>query len=107
MAGTRNPSLAQLYGRIGGLRTRARHDPGQYTSAARRAFLQSFELEVDPEGTLAPDERARRAEAAKKAHFAELAYRSAVARGKNKREKRPSPPAQEPSVLAEARGGHR
>lgn len=107
MARTRNPSLAQLYGRIGGLRTRSRHDPAVYTVPARRAFLKRFELEVDPEGTLAPDERARRAEAAKKAHFAQLAYRSAVARGKNKREKCSSLPAQEPSVPEEAPGGHR
>ena len=85
MAGTRNPSLAQLYGRIGGLRTRSRHDPGEYTSAARRAFLRRFELEVDPEGTLAPEERERRAEAALGAHMARLAYHSAVARAKNKR----------------------
>jgi hypothetical protein len=85
MAGTRNPSLAQLYGRIGGLRTRSRHDPGQYTSAARRAFLQGFELEVDPQSILPLHERRARAEAALKAHMAQIAYRSAVARAEKRR----------------------
>ena len=95
MAGTRNLSQAQLYGRIGGLRTRSRHDPGEYTSAARRAFLQRFEREVDPEGMLAPDERALRAEAAQKAYFAGLAYRSAVARAKKGRPRNGAEPSPE------------
>jgi hypothetical protein len=80
MSGTRNPSLAQLYGRIGGLRARSRHDPLEYTAAARRAFLAGFENQVDPYRVLPPEERKARAEAAKKAHMAELAYRSAVVR---------------------------
>ncbi|WP_245612650.1 hypothetical protein [Actinotalea ferrariae] len=42
--------------------------------------MAKFERQVDPEGTLAPDERARRAEHARKAHFARLALKSARAR---------------------------
>lgn len=77
-------SLVHLYGRIGGLRTRSRHDPAQYTSAARQAFLKSFELEVDPQGILPLDERRARANAARRAHMARIAYLSAVARAKKR-----------------------
>jgi hypothetical protein len=87
MSGTRNPSLAQLYGRIGGLRARSRHDPLEYTAAARRAFLAGFEDQVDPYRVLPPEERKARAEAAKKAHMAELAYRSAVVRAGRARQR--------------------
>jgi hypothetical protein len=89
MAGTRKPTpLAPLYGRIGGLRLAATHDPKVYTAAARRAFAESFERQVDPDRVLPPEERARRTLAAKKAHYADLAYRSAVARAARKH---PSP----------------
>ncbi|MBO2456550.1 hypothetical protein [Actinomadura violacea] len=50
------------------------------TATARRAFLDRFEREVDPDGTLTPEERARRAENARKAHFKRLALASARAR---------------------------
>jgi hypothetical protein len=55
-------------------------DPAARTEPARSAFLRRFELEVDPEGTLDPKERARRAQHARKAHFARLALKSAQAR---------------------------
>jgi hypothetical protein len=44
------------------------------TGPARRAFMARFEEEVDPDGTLPPAERARRAEAAKRLHFARLRF---------------------------------
>jgi len=50
------------------------------TGKARAAFIDRFEREVDPDGVLPPQERARRAESAKKAYFARLALRSAAAR---------------------------
>ncbi len=50
------------------------------TQAARSAFLRKFEEKVDPEGQLSPEERSRRAESAKKAHFTRLAMMSADAR---------------------------
>lgn len=50
------------------------------TTPGRRAFLARFEDQVDPDGTLPPSERARRAEQAMKAHMARLALRSAKAR---------------------------
>ncbi|MCX4094841.1 hypothetical protein [Nocardia sp. alder85J] len=50
------------------------------TAKARAALLSKFERDVDPEGVLPSDERARRAEHARKAHFTRLALRSAQAR---------------------------
>ena len=50
------------------------------TAPARKAALDRFENEVDPEGALLPEERARRAEHARKAYFLRLALKSAQAR---------------------------
>lgn len=50
------------------------------TAPARAAALERFEREVDPDGTLPPAERARRAEHARKAYFLRLAMKSADAR---------------------------
>lgn len=73
-------SLQRLRGRIGAYAQKARHDPAEMTAAARATFLGRFELEVDPDMRLAPADRARRAEAARKAYFARLALRSAEVR---------------------------
>lgn len=66
-------------GRLGALVQHSRHDP-LVTAAARRAVEARFEREVDPEGVLPPEERARRAEFAKRAYFTRLAMASAAAR---------------------------
>lgn len=58
----------------------ARRDSKELTAAARRSFLESFERRVDPDGVLSPEERTRRAEHARKAHFTRLALKSAQAR---------------------------
>jgi hypothetical protein len=55
-------------------------DPSARTEPARRALLDRFERQVDPDGVLSPEERARRAGHARKAYFARLALRSAQAR---------------------------
>lgn len=57
-------------------------DPSARTAPARQAFLDRFENEVDPERKLPPQERARRAEHARKAYFQRLALKSAQARRK-------------------------
>jgi hypothetical protein len=57
-------------------------DPSAHTAPARMNFLSRFEREVDPEGLLEPQERARRAEHAKKAYFLKLAAESSKARSK-------------------------
>jgi hypothetical protein len=59
-------------------------DPTARTEPGRRTFMESFERQVDPDGTMDPVERARRAEHLRSAHFARLALKSAQAR----REKR-------------------
>lgn len=55
-------------------------DRAARTAAARRKFRDRFEQEVDPEGTLAPAERARRAENARRAYYKSLALKSAQVR---------------------------
>jgi hypothetical protein len=74
--------LAALRGRIGAYKLHATHDPRETTAKARATFLERFYVQVDPESSLAPIERERRALAARKAYFAQLAYRSAVSRSK-------------------------
>lgn len=53
---------------------------GTNTKAATAAFLERFEKEVDPDGTLPPDERARRALHARKSYMGRLALRASRAR---------------------------
>jgi hypothetical protein len=55
-------------------------DRSAATAPGRRAALERFEREVDPDGTLDPAERAVRAEYAKKAYFTKLALKSARSR---------------------------
>lgn len=63
-------TMRQRNGRLGALTI---HSQGKTnTGPARKAFLARFEREVDPDGVLDPDERARRAEYAKKAYFLRL-----------------------------------
>ena len=57
-------------------------DRSARTAPARRAALQRFERQVDPDGTLAPAERAQRAEQAMRAHMPRLALLSVQARRK-------------------------
>lgn len=75
-------SSPALRGRIGGFRLAATHDSRVTTAQGRAAFLRRFYSEVDPDGSLDPAERERRAEAAKKAYFARLAYASSQVRAR-------------------------
>ena len=50
------------------------------TRAGSAAFMARFEREVDPDGTLEPAERLRRAQSAKAAYFQRLALSSSRAR---------------------------
>jgi hypothetical protein len=50
------------------------------TLPARMAMQAKFEREVDPDGTLPPAERAKRAGNARKAYYKRLALKSAQAR---------------------------
>ena len=52
------------------------------TAAARAGLDRRFEDEVDPDGTLDPDERAAMVANAKRAHYQAMALKSAIARRK-------------------------
>lgn len=55
-------------------------DPAAHTAPATAASMARFERQVDPDGTMDPQERARKAEHAMKAHMSKLAMKSAAAR---------------------------
>ena len=55
-------------------------DRSARTRPARDKFLERFEREVDPDGTLPAEERRRRAEHAKRAYMLRLAKRAVAAR---------------------------
>lgn len=74
------PRHHNLLGRIGAHSLHAKYDPRETTRAARKAFLDTFEHQADPDGVLDPEERQRRAKHLRKAHFTRLALRSAQAR---------------------------
>lgn len=75
------PSERKLRAEIAAHESWARtEDRPARTAKARKALLDKFEKEVDPEGVLTPAERATRAEHARKAYFARLALKSAQAR---------------------------
>lgn len=68
---------------IAALELHAQRDSVEHTAPARAASpgqLPYWEHIVDPDGELTPDERRRRAELKRRAHFKRLALRSAQAR---------------------------
>jgi len=71
-----------LIGRLGAYVLHSRYDSRDLIRPARQAFESKFEREVDPDGLLDPEERARRADMARNAHFTRLALASAKARRK-------------------------
>lgn len=82
---TERTNLRALYGSIGAHESWARtQDRSARTAAARQAFRDRFEREVDPEGVLSPAERSRRAEHARRAYYRRLAAASAKARAARK-----------------------
>jgi len=74
------PEQRVLRSRMGAYRLHATHDPKETTEKARAAFASRFEREVDPDLVLDLAERARRADAARRAYFTDLALRSSRAR---------------------------
>ncbi len=65
----RSHSERVFAGRIGAYVVHSRNDSRELTAAARAAFHNEFEREADPDGTLSPAERARRAEMARKVYY--------------------------------------
>lgn len=80
------PAQKSLHARMAAhVRWSGAEDPQQATAAARAkgpGQLAYWERKVDPDDSLPQGERTRRAEHAKKAHFARLAIASAQARGR-------------------------
>lgn len=58
-------------------------DRSARTRPARPSFLSRFETEVDPDGSLPPDERRRCAEHAMRGYMLRLAKKSVAARRAN------------------------
>lgn len=79
----KNPAKRRAAAKIAS-NTRWAHEPDRVaaTAPARAGLQRKFEDEVDPDRTLDPIERARRAESAKRAHFTRLAQKSAEARSR-------------------------
>lgn len=70
-----SPSQRTQRARIAATVRWSKSDAVEGTEAARSAFLQRFVTQVDPHGRLDPVERTRRAEAAKRAYFQQMAFR--------------------------------
>ncbi|MGH3908822.1 MAG: hypothetical protein ACRDTE_32265 [Pseudonocardiaceae bacterium] len=79
-----SPAQRKLRAQIAANTRWSREDPATTGPRGQAGLLARFEREVDPGGTLEPAERARRAEAARKAHMQRLALASARARGARK-----------------------
>jgi hypothetical protein len=75
-----SPEERILRARMGAYRLHALYDPKETTKKARAAFAARFDRQVDPDGLLSPADRARRADAARRAYFSELQLRSSRAR---------------------------
>lgn len=86
MAGSSTPSQRRLAGQIAA-NTRWAHETDRVaaTAPARKAAANKWLRLADPDGTLPPDEAARRADSLKRAHFQRLALASAKSRARKKK----------------------
>jgi hypothetical protein len=84
-----DPQSLRQRARLGGLATAARHDPKVFTGPARKASAEALNCrllaEIDPDNQLDPKERQRRLIAARKLHFARLAFNRDEKRRKAKK----------------------
>lgn len=69
------PAQRHLAAKVGAFSLHAQRDPRETTAKARETFRKSFEKLVDPDGVLPQRERERRAEAARRAHYARIALK--------------------------------
>ena len=77
---TLSPAERTLRARLAAHSLHAQVNSRDHTEPARRAFMDRFEDEVDPNRVLPNAERQRRAEQAKKAYFTRLALKSVQSR---------------------------
>lgn len=59
-------------------------DRSTRTAKGRKASMDRFDRQVDPHGTLTPQDRAKRADAARRAYYTELARKSSIERARRK-----------------------
>jgi hypothetical protein len=78
------PEQRSLRARIAANTRWSREDGKPNAVRAQRGLYAKFEKQVDPDGTLRPIERAKRTEAAYRAHMARLALKSSKARASRK-----------------------
>jgi hypothetical protein len=76
------PEQRRLRARAAAHALHSKYDSKTLTQPARDAFMARFEREVDPDRVLPEAERLRRADHARKAYFARLAFLSAKARAR-------------------------
>src|SRR5690242_243599 len=88
---TLTPEQRVIRARVGAYALHAQG--GTSTKAGTAAFMARFERQVDPDGTLPPEVRARRAEQARKAYMSTLALRSSRARANKKADAEGQSPA--------------
>lgn len=79
------PAERALHSRVAS-HSRWAHEPDRTaaTEPARAGLQARFERQVDPNGVLDPAERAKRAESARKAFYADLTRKSIAARRRRK-----------------------
>jgi hypothetical protein len=77
---TLSPAERILRARLAAHSLHAQVNSRDHTKPARRAFMDRFEDQVDPNRVLPNAERQRRVEQAKKAYFTRLALKAAQAR---------------------------
>lgn len=75
-----SPEQRRLRAQIAALTRWSREDPAANAARGQAGLLAKFEREVDPDQILPLAERTRRAEAARRAHMHQLAFRSSKAR---------------------------
>lgn len=68
--------------RVAALTRWANEDPAEQMRKARAKFDERFEKQVDPEGILPEAERIRRAQAARRSYYQQLAFKSSRARSR-------------------------
>jgi hypothetical protein len=83
-----SPAERSLRARLAAYAMHAQRDSRQTSAPGRAAFLARFEREVDPDSTLDPEERRRRAAQARSAYFTRLSLRAVQVR-KARRRRRP------------------
>ena len=77
---TSTPQQRSIQGRMAAHVMHSMYDGRETSEKARAVFNDRFEKQVDPDGVLSPQERAKRARHAESAYFQRLAMRSAQVR---------------------------